>query len=73
MVRAVVLTGAPGSGKSSVLDALTTRLEIEGVAPATGAAIGHGLVDGEVRLDDQPSPWNTASTLCPSGSSTNAP
>jgi chloramphenicol 3-O-phosphotransferase len=32
MVCAVVLTGAPGSGKSSVLDALATRLEMEGVA-----------------------------------------
>src|SRR5664280_3352296 len=39
MVRAVVLTGAPGSGKSSVLDALTTRLEIEGVA--------HGAIESE--------------------------
>jgi hypothetical protein len=29
---ALVLTGAPGAGKSSVLGALATRLEIEGVA-----------------------------------------
>jgi adenylate kinase len=28
---AVVLTGAPGAGKSSVLDRLATLLEIEGV------------------------------------------
>ncbi len=39
MVCAVVLTGAPGSGKSSVLDALATRLEIEGVA--------HGAIESE--------------------------
>jgi chloramphenicol 3-O-phosphotransferase len=39
MVRAVVLTGAPGSGKSSVLDALSTHLEIEGVA--------HGAIESE--------------------------
>jgi chloramphenicol 3-O-phosphotransferase len=36
---AVVLTGAPGSGKSSVLDALATRLEVEGV--------GHGAIESE--------------------------
>jgi chloramphenicol 3-O-phosphotransferase len=28
---ALILTGAPGSGKSSVLDALTTLLEIDGI------------------------------------------
>jgi chloramphenicol 3-O-phosphotransferase len=39
MVSAVVLTGAPGSGKSSVLDALATRLETEGVA--------HGAIESE--------------------------
>jgi predicted ATPase len=39
MVCAVVITGAPGSGKSSVLDALATRLEIEGVA--------HGVIESE--------------------------
>jgi chloramphenicol 3-O-phosphotransferase len=39
MVRAVVITGAPGSGKTSVLDALATRLEIEGVA--------HGAIESE--------------------------
>lgn len=31
MAVALVLTGAPGAGKSSVLEALTTRLEMEGV------------------------------------------
>jgi len=39
MVSAVVLTGAPGAGKSSVLDALATRLEIEGIA--------HGAIESE--------------------------
>jgi chloramphenicol 3-O-phosphotransferase len=39
MISAVVLTGAPGSGKSSLLDALATRLEIEGVA--------HGAIESE--------------------------
>jgi broad-specificity NMP kinase len=39
MAAAVVITGAPGSGKSSVLDALTTLLEIEGV--------GHGALETE--------------------------
>jgi chloramphenicol 3-O-phosphotransferase len=39
MVAAVILIGAPGSGKSSVLDALATRLEIEGVA--------HGAIESE--------------------------
>jgi chloramphenicol 3-O-phosphotransferase len=39
MLCAVVLTGAPGSGKSSVLDALATRLEIEDVA--------HGAIESE--------------------------
>jgi gluconate kinase len=39
VVSAVVLTGAPGAGKSSVLDALATRLEIEGVA--------HGAIESE--------------------------
>jgi adenylate kinase len=32
MSGAMILTGAPGSGKSSVLDALSTLLETEGVA-----------------------------------------
>lgn len=32
MSGAIILTGAPGSGKSSVLAALSTLLEIEGVA-----------------------------------------
>ncbi|HEX4035238.1 MAG TPA: hypothetical protein VHX66_12420 [Solirubrobacteraceae bacterium] len=32
MVSALVLVGAPGSGKSSVLSALTTLLEVEGIA-----------------------------------------
>ena len=31
MSGAMILTGAPGSGKTSVLDALCTRLEIDGV------------------------------------------
>jgi chloramphenicol 3-O-phosphotransferase len=31
-VRALVVTGAPGTGKSSVLDALGTELELRGVA-----------------------------------------
>jgi gluconate kinase len=39
MVSAVVLTGAPGTGKSSVLEALATRLEIEGIA--------HGAIESE--------------------------
>jgi gluconate kinase len=39
MVAAVILIGAPGSGKSAVLDALATRLEIEGVA--------HGAIESE--------------------------
>ncbi len=39
MVSAVVLTGAPGAGKSSVLDALATRLEIQGSA--------HGAIESE--------------------------
>lgn len=39
MPCAVVLTGAPGSGKSSVLDALATLLEIDGVA--------HGAIESE--------------------------
>jgi broad-specificity NMP kinase len=36
---ALVLTGAPGAGKSSVLGALATRLEIEG--------IDHGAIESE--------------------------
>jgi broad-specificity NMP kinase len=32
MAAALVLTGAPGTGKSSVLGALATRLELEGIA-----------------------------------------
>jgi chloramphenicol 3-O-phosphotransferase len=39
MVVAVVVTGAPGSGKSSVLDALATLLEIEGIE--------HGATESE--------------------------
>jgi chloramphenicol 3-O-phosphotransferase len=39
MLYAVVLTGAPGSGKSSVLDALATRLEI--------AEVAHGAIESE--------------------------
>lgn len=34
MIAALILIGAPGSGKSSVLDALATLLEIDGVAHA---------------------------------------
>lgn len=32
MTAALVLTGAPGAGKTSVLEALTTLLEIDGIA-----------------------------------------
>jgi predicted ATPase len=39
MTGAVILIGAPGSGKSSVLDALATRLEIDGVS--------HGAIESE--------------------------
>jgi predicted kinase len=39
VTRAVVLTGAPGSGKSSVLQALTTLLE--------NACIEHGAIESE--------------------------
>ena len=39
MISALVLTGAPGSGKSSVLEALSTLLEIEGVE--------HGAIESE--------------------------
>jgi predicted kinase len=39
MISALVLVGAPGSGKSAVLDALATRLEIDGVA--------HGALESE--------------------------
>jgi cytidylate kinase len=39
MVAALVLTGAPGSGKSLVLDALSTLLEIDGIE--------HGAIESE--------------------------
>ena len=39
MTAAVVITGAPGAGKSSVLDALSTLLEIDGVE--------HGATESE--------------------------
>ena len=39
MTRAVVLTGGPGTGKSSVLQALTTLLDNDGVA--------HGAIECE--------------------------
>lgn len=39
MQTALVLIGAPGSGKSSTLDALCTKLEIEGIA--------HGAIESE--------------------------
>jgi len=39
MTSAVILIGAPGSGKSSALEALATRLEIEGVE--------HGAIESE--------------------------
>jgi chloramphenicol 3-O-phosphotransferase len=39
VTSALVLTGAPGAGKSSVLDALTTLLELEGVE--------HGAIESE--------------------------
>ncbi len=39
MTAAVLITGAPGSGKSSVLDALATLLEIDGVE--------HGAIESE--------------------------
>ena len=51
MVAALILIGAPGSGKSSVLDALTTLLEIDGVAhgaiESEQLARGAPLLDGE--------------------------
>jgi GTPase SAR1 family protein len=40
MVAALVLTGAPGAGKSSVLEALTTLLELRGVP--------HGAIESEL-------------------------
>ena len=39
MICALVLTGAPGAGKSSILDALTTLLELEGIE--------HGAIESE--------------------------
>jgi chloramphenicol 3-O-phosphotransferase len=39
MVAAMILIGAPGSGKSSVLDVLATLLEIDGLA--------HGAIESE--------------------------
>ncbi|WCB92727.1 hypothetical protein DSM104299_01426 [Baekduia alba] len=39
MTATLVLIGAPGSGKSSVLEALSTRLQIDGVA--------HGSIESE--------------------------
>ena len=39
MIAALVLTGAPGTGKSSALEALTTLLEIDGVP--------HGAIESE--------------------------
>ncbi len=39
MTTAVVLTGAPGAGKSSVLEVLSTMLEVEGVS--------HGALETE--------------------------
>jgi broad-specificity NMP kinase len=39
VVAALLLTGAPGTGKSSTLEALSTLLEIE--------AVGHGAIEAE--------------------------
>jgi hypothetical protein len=39
VVRALILIGAPGAGKSSVLDALSTLLELDGVE--------HGAIESE--------------------------
>ena len=39
MIAALLLTGAPGAGKSAVLDALGTLLETDG--------IGHGAIESE--------------------------
>lgn len=55
MTTAVVLTGAPGSGKSSVLDALSTLLEIDGTA--FGALESEHLARGF--------PWPAASEWLP--------
>jgi chloramphenicol 3-O-phosphotransferase len=49
VIRALVLIGAPGAGKSSVLEALTTRLEIEGVH--YGAIESEQLAWGSPLLD----------------------
>jgi hypothetical protein len=48
MVAALVLTGAPGTGKSSVVNALTTLLEIGGIA--YGAIESEQLAWGSPRL-----------------------
>lgn len=49
---AIVITGAPGAGKTSVLERLTTLLEIEGVA--FGALESEQLAWGSPWLDDGP-------------------
>ena len=49
---AIVITGPPGAGKSSVLERLTTLLEIEGVA--FGAVESEQLGWGSPWLDDEP-------------------
>jgi pimeloyl-ACP methyl ester carboxylesterase/chloramphenicol 3-O-phosphotransferase len=54
-VAALVLTGAPGAGKSAVLEALTTLLEVEGVA--FGAIESEQLARG--------SPWLKADQWIP--------
>ena len=55
MVAALVLTGAPGAGKSSVLDALTTLLEVDGTA--------YGAIESE--LFARGSPWLPAADWLP--------
>lgn len=58
MIAAVLITGAPGSGKSSVLDALGTLMELDGFAHGAieteqltrgVPALGNDLLAGQLR------------------------